>query len=64
MLYPLTFSAANLFLAGVTAGAIGGAATFIIFSDAKRRDHLKHCADKMLNNCKTKVNIKPTRDSF
>ena len=39
MLYPLKFAAANIFLAGVTAGTIGGAATVIILSDAKRRDH-------------------------
>jgi len=64
MLYPLKFAAANIFLAGVTAGAIGGAATVIILSDAKRRDHLKYCADKMRNNCKTKFNIKPNRDNF
>ena len=64
MLYPLKFAAANIFLAGVTAGAIGGAATFINLSDAKRRDHLKYCANKMRNNCKTKFNIKPTRDNF
>ena len=64
MVYPLKFAAANIFLAGVTAGAIRGAATVIILSDAKRRDHLKYCAEKMRNNCKTKFNLKPTRDNF
>ena len=64
MVYPLKFAAANILLAGVTAGALGGAATVIILSDAKRRDHLKYCAEKMRNNCKTKFNIKPTRDNF
>lgn len=64
MLYPLKFAAANIFLAGVTADAIGSAATFIMLSDAKRRDHLKCGADKIRNNCETKFNIKPTRDSF
>jgi len=64
MVYPLKFAAANIFLASVTAGAIGGAATVIILSDAKRRDHLKYCAEKMRNNCKTKFNLKPTRDNF
>ena len=64
MLYPLKFAATNIFLAGVTAGTIGGAATVIILSDAKRRDHVKYCANKMRNNCKTKFNIKPTRDNF
>ena len=64
MLYPLKFAAANIFLAGVTAGALGGAATVIILSDAKRRDHLKYFAEKMRNNCKTKFNLKPTRDNF
>jgi uncharacterized protein with von Willebrand factor type A (vWA) domain len=64
VLYPLKFAAANIFLAGVTAGTIGGAATVIILSDAKRRDHVRYCADKMRNNCKTKFNIKPTRDNF
>jgi len=64
MVYPLKFAAANIFLAGVTAGAIGGAATVIILSDAKRKDHVKYCANKMRNNCKTKFNLKPTRDNF
>mgnify|MGYP000158375450 CR=1 FL=1 len=64
MLYPLKFAAANILLAGVTAGTSGGAATVIILSDAKRRDHVKYCANKMRNNCKTKFNIKPTRDNF
>jgi len=64
MLYPLKFAAASVLLAGVTADAIGSAVTFIMLSDAKRRDHLKYCADKIRNNCKTKFNIKPTIDSF
>ena len=64
MVYPIKFAAANIFLAGVTAGALGGAATVIILSDAKLRDHLKYCAEKMRNNCKTKFNLKPTRDNF
>lgn len=64
MLYPLKFAAASVLLAGVTADAIGSAATFIMLSDAKRRDHLKYCADKIRNNCKMKFNIKPISDSF
>ena len=38
MLFPIKFAAANIFLAGVTAGAVGGAATVIVLSDAKRRE--------------------------
>ena len=64
MLYPLKFAAASVLLAGVTADAIGSAATFIMLFDAKRRDLVKYCADKIRNNCKTKFNIKPTSDSF
>lgn len=38
MLFPIKFAAANIFLAGVTAGAVGGAVTVIVLSDAKRRE--------------------------
>lgn len=52
MLFPIKFAAANILLAGATAGAVGGAATVIVLSDAKRREQLKHCADKMRESCK------------
>ena len=64
MLFPVKFVAANIFLAGVTAGAVGSAAAVIVLSDAKRREQLKDCADKMRDNCKTMFNMKPKTDSF
>ena len=60
MLCPLKFVAANIFMAGVTAGALGGAATVYVLSDQQRREKLKDCADKMRGNCKTMWNAKPT----
>jgi gas vesicle protein len=60
MLFPLKFVAANIFMAGVTAGAIGGAAAVYVLSDQQRREKLKDCADKMRDNCKTMWNTKPT----
>ena len=60
MLFPLKFVAANIFLAGVTAGAVGGAAAVYVLYDQQRREKLKDCADKMRANCKTMWNTKPT----
>ena len=60
MLFPLKFVAANIFMAGVTAGAVGGAAAVYIMSDQQRREKLKDCADKMRENCQSKWNTKPT----
>jgi gas vesicle protein len=60
MLFPLKFVAANIFMAGVTAGAVGGAAAVYVLSDQQRREKLKDCADKMRDNCKTMWNTKPT----
>ena len=47
MFFPLKFVAANIFMAGVTAGAIGGAAAVYVLSDQQRREKLKDCAEKM-----------------
>jgi len=60
MLFPLKFVVANIFVAGVTAGALGGAVAVFLLSDQKRREKLKDCADKMRDNCKTTWNTKPT----
>jgi len=60
MLFPLKFVAANIFIAGVTAGAVGGAAAVYVLSDQQRREKLKDCAEKMRINRKTKWNTKPT----
>lgn len=46
MFFPLKFVAANIFMAGVTAGAIGGAAAVYVLSDQQRREKLKDCAEK------------------
>ena len=59
MFFPLKFVAANIFMAGVTAGAVGGAAAVYVLSDHQRREKLEDCAEKMLENCKTKWNTKP-----
>ena len=60
MLFPLKFVAANIFMAGVTTGAVGGAAAVYVLSDQQRREKLKDCADRMLENCRSKWNTKPT----
>ena len=46
-------------MAGVTAGALGGAAAVYVLSDQQRREKLKDCAEKIRANCKTKWNKKP-----
>ena len=60
VLLPLKFEAANIFIAGVTAGAVGRAAAVYVLSDQHRREKLKDCAEKMRSNCKTKWNTNPT----
>ena len=60
MLFPLKFVAANIFMAGLTAGAVGGAAAVYVLSDPQRREKLKDCTDKVRGNCKTIWNTKPT----
>lgn len=60
MFFPLKFVAANIFMAGVTAGAVGGAAAVYVLSDQQRREKLKDCAEKMRANCKTKWNTNST----
>ena len=60
MLFPIKFVAENIFMADVTAGAVGGAAAVYVPSDQQREEKLKDCADKMRGNCKTMWNTKPT----
>ena len=60
MFFPLKFVAANIFMAGVTAGAVSGAAAVYVLSDQQRREKLKDCAEKMRTNCKTKWNTNLT----
>ena len=60
MLFPLKFVVANIFMAFVTAGALGGAVAVYVLSDQQRREKLKDCADKMRDNCKSTWNTKPT----
>ena len=60
MFFPLKFVAENIFMAGVTAGAVGGAAAVYVLSDQQRREKLKDCAEKMRANCKTKWNTNST----
>ena len=60
MFFPLKFVAENIFMASVTAGAVGGAAAVYVLSDQQRREKLKDCAEKMRANCKTKWNTNST----
>lgn len=60
MFFPLKFVAANIFMAGVTGGAVGGAAAVYVLSDQQRREKLKDCAEKMRANCKTKWDTNST----
>ena len=60
MFFSLKLVTANIFMAGVTAGAVGGAAAVYALSDQQRREKLKDCAEKMRENCKTKWSTKPT----
>jgi len=64
VLLPVKFIAANIFVAGMTAGVAGGAAAFYILSDAERRDKLKDCAEKVGTTCKNLLNSKPGTGSF
>ena len=64
MLFSVKFVAIDIFLAGVTAGALGSAAVVIVLSDAKRRERLQDCADKMRDDCRTMFNMKLKNDSF
>ena len=64
MLFPVKVVAVNIFLAGVTAGALGSAAVVIVLSDAKRREQLQDCRDKMRDDCRTMFSMKPKTDSF
>lgn len=64
MLIPVKVVAVNIFLAGVTAGALGSAAVVIVLSDAKHREQLQDCADKMRDDCRTMFSMKPKTDSF
>ena len=64
VLLPVKFIAANIFVAGMTAGVAGGAAVVYILSDAERRDKLKDCAEKVGKTCKNLLNSKPDAGSF
>ena len=64
MLLQVKFIAANIFVAGMTAGVAGGAAAVYILSDAERRDKLKDCAEKVGKTCKNLLNAKPGTGSF
>ena len=64
MLIPVKFIAANIFMAGMTAGVAGGAAAVYILSDAERRDKLKDCAEKLGKTCKNLLILKPDAGSF
>ena len=64
MLFPIKVVAVNIFLTGVTAGALGSAAVVIVLSDAKRREQLQDCAYKMRNDGRTMFYMKPKTDSF
>ena len=64
VLLPVKFIAANIFVAGMTAGVAGGAAAVYILSDVERRDKLKDCAEKVGKTCKNLLNSKPGAGPF
>ena len=64
MLFPVKFVAIDIFLAGVTAGALGSAAVVIVLSYAKRREQLQDCAYKMRDDGRTMFYMKPKTHSF
>ena len=64
MLVPVKVVAVNIFLAGVTASALGSAAVVVVLSDAERREQLQDCRDKMRDDCRTIFSMKPKTDSF
>ena len=64
MLFPVKVVAVNIFLAGVTASAIGSAAVVVVLSDAERREQLQDCRDKMRDDCRTMFSMKPKTDGF
>ena len=64
MLFPVKVVAVNIFLAGVTAGALGSAAVVIVLSDAERREQLQDCRDQMRDDFRTMFSMKPQTDSF
>ena len=64
MLLPVKFIAANIFVAGMTAGVAGGAAAVYILSNAERREKVKDCAEKVGKTCKNLLNSKPGTGSF
>ena len=64
VLLSVKFIAANIFVAGMTAGVAGGAAAVYILSDAERRDKFKSCTEKLGKTCKNLLNSKPDAGSF
>ncbi len=47
MILPVKFLVTNIFLMGVTTGAIGTAAAIYVLSDAERRKHIRKCIEKV-----------------
>ena len=52
MLLPIKFIAANIFISGMTAGAVCGAIAVYTLSDPERLNRLNDYAKKMCKGCK------------
>jgi len=51
MLLPIKFIAANIFISGMTAGAVCGAIAVYTFSDLERLNRLNNYAKEMCKGC-------------
>ena len=52
MLLPIKFIAANIFISGITAGALCGAIAVYTFSDPVRLNQLNNYVKEMCKGCK------------
>ena len=47
LILPVKFLVTNIFMLGVTTGAIGTATAIYVLSDPERRKHIRKCIDKV-----------------
>ena len=47
MILPMKFLVTNIFMLGVTTGAIGTATAIYVLYDSERRKHIRKCIDKV-----------------
>tara|TARA_A100000164_G_scaffold24779_1_gene19478 strand:+ start:60 stop:257 length:198 start_codon:yes stop_codon:yes gene_type:complete len=58
MLLPVKFISANIFIMGVTAGAVCGAIAVYTLSDLERLNRLNDYAKELCKGCKKKFELK------